>query len=99
MELIVLEILMLKSLFSVIVSLYDLQSHETILTERLEGKDEIAFSYTQKKKTKQNKNKQQKCATNLKAAFQLVQKTVCERKKNADITFKATIHKQERKKK
>ena len=55
MELIVLEILMLKSLFSVIVSLYDLQSHETILTERLEGKDEIAFSYTQKKK--QNKTK------------------------------------------
>lgn len=58
--------------------IYDLQSHETILTERLEGKDEIAFSYTEKKT---NKNKQQKCATSLKAAFQLVQKTVCKRKK------------------
>lgn len=32
----------------------DLQSHETILAERLEGRDEIAFSYTQKK----NKQKQ-----------------------------------------
>lgn len=79
--------------FSYSEFIYDLQSHETILTERLEGKDEIAFSYTQKK------NKQQKCATSLKAAFQLVQKTVRERKKNADITFKATIHKQERNKK
>lgn len=66
--------------FSYSEFIYDLQSHETILTERrLEGKDEIAFSYTHKKKT--NKNKQQKCATSLKAAFQLVQKTVCERKK------------------
>lgn len=83
--------------FSYSEFIYDLQCHETILTERLEGKDEIAFSYTHKKKT--NKNKQQKCATSLKAAFQLVQKTVRERKKNADITFKATIHKQERKKK
>lgn len=82
--------------FSYSEFIYDLQSHETILTERLDGKDEISFSYTQKKT---NKNKQQKCATSLKAAFQLVQKTVCERKKNADITFKATIHKQERKKK
>lgn len=61
--------------FSYSEFIYDLQSHETILTERLEGKDEIAFSYTQKK------NKQQKCATSLKAAFQLVQKTVRERKK------------------
>lgn len=60
--------------FSYSEFIYDLQSHETILTERLEGKDEIAFSYTKK-------NKQQKCATNLKAAFPLVQKTVCKRKK------------------
>ena len=40
--------------FSYSKFIYDLQSHETILTERLEGKDEIAFSYTQKK----NKQKQ-----------------------------------------
>ena len=53
MELIVLEILMLKSLFSVIVHefIYDLQSHETILTGRLERKDAIAFSYKKKQKT------------------------------------------------
>lgn len=37
--------------FSYSEFIYDLQSHETILTERLEGKDEIAFSYTQKKQT------------------------------------------------
>ena len=40
--------------FSYSEFIYDLQSHETILTERrLEGKDEIAFSYTQKKQKKQ----------------------------------------------
>ena len=85
---------MLKSLFSVIVHefIYDLQSHETILTGRLERKDAIAFSY------KKNKKQQEKCATNLKATFQLVQKTVCI-EKNEDITFKTTIHKKERKKK
>lgn len=87
---------MLKSLFSVIVHefIYDLQSHETILTGRLERKDAIAFSYKKNKKQQQ----QEKCATNLKATFQLVQKTVCIGK-NADITFKTTIHKKERKKK
>ena len=37
--------------FSYCEFIYDLQSHETILTERLEGKDEIAFSYTKKKQT------------------------------------------------
>lgn len=39
--------------FSYSEFIYDLQSHETILTERLDGKDEIAFSYTQKNKQKQ----------------------------------------------
>lgn len=37
--------------FSYSEFIYDLQSHETILTERLEGKDAIAFSYTKKKTT------------------------------------------------
>lgn len=37
--------------------IYDLQSHETILTERLEAKDEIAFSYTPKKKQTKTNNK------------------------------------------
>lgn len=82
--------------FSYSEFIYDLQSHETILTERLKGSTKL-HSRTHKKK--QTNNKQQKCATSLKAAFQLVQKTVRERKKNADITFKVTIHKQERKKK
>lgn len=41
--------------FSYSEFIYDLQSHETILAERLEGRDEIAFSYTHtKKKTKTN---------------------------------------------
>lgn len=42
--------------FSYSEFIYDLQSHETILTERrLEGKDEIAFSYTHTKKKQTTK--------------------------------------------
>lgn len=47
--------------FSYSEFIYDLQSHETILTERLEGKDAIAFSYTHKKKQTKTKNNNKMC--------------------------------------
>ena len=54
--------------FSYSEFIYDLQSHETILTERLDGKDEIAFSYTQKNNQKQTTKMCHKSQSSLSAS-------------------------------